>query len=290
MFNYPLTRAELFLFLQEKYTHQEFEMALRYMVACHYIFNFDSFYTLKNDLAIINRRVKGNIKAAEMIGIAHKVSNLLIHFPYVKGIAISGSLSKNYAEANSDIDLFIITTKNRLWIARSLMHCFKKLTFLLNKQHYFCMNYYVDEHQLQIAEQNIYTAIEVTTLMPLHGDTVFEQFYSENSWTQNFLPNNYMRLTVAKPVNNGPFKRLLESLLNNPVGDAVDKALMRITATRWNKKTIKKRLNMHGFLLNMCAGRHCSKPDPTDFQHNLLKHYNDKVADLLLSQENSMVY
>jgi hypothetical protein len=33
MFNYPLTRAEIFLFLNQKYRQQEFELALRYMVA-----------------------------------------------------------------------------------------------------------------------------------------------------------------------------------------------------------------------------------------------------------------
>lgn len=290
MFNYPLTRVELFLFLQQKHRHQDFDIALRYMVASHAIYNFDNFYTLKNDQAVITRRINGNRKAAELIKIAHKVSDILIRFPYVRGIAISGSLSKNYADENSDIDLFIITTKNRLWIARSLMHGFKKLTFLFNKQHYFCMNYYIDEQQLQINEKNIYTAIEVATLMPLQGDTVFEQFYAENNWTQNYLPNNYLRLSSAKQVKVSPAKKLFELLLDNKLGTAIDRSLMYLTAKRWNKKTIAKRLNMHGLILRMCAGRHCSKPDPVNFQQKLLKQYEDKVGKLLQNQESSMVY
>jgi hypothetical protein len=28
---------------------------------------------------------------------------------------------------------------------------------------------------------------------------------------------------------------------------------MRVTAKRWNKKTVEKRLNMHGFILQMYA-------------------------------------
>jgi predicted nucleotidyltransferase len=165
MFNYPLTRVEIFLFLQQEYRLDEFEVALRYMVASQAIYNFDNYYTLKNDQSLIKRRVEGNRKAADLVKIAHKVSDLLIRFPFVRGIAISGSLSKNFADDDSDIDLFIITAKNRLWIARTLMHTFKKLTFLFNKQHYFCMNYYVDEAQLQIAEKNIYTAIEVAWII-----------------------------------------------------------------------------------------------------------------------------
>lgn len=290
MFSYPLTRSELFLFMQQRHRKQDFEVSLNYMVTSHAVYNFDNFYTLKDDRLLITRRLNGNAKAAELIKLAHKVSAALIRFPYVRGLAISGSLSKNYADADSDIDLFIITAKNRLWIARTLMHAFKKLTFLFNKQHYFCMNYYVDEQQLQINEKNIYTAIEVATLMPLHGDTVFERFYYENNWIQHYLPNNYLRLSVAKPVKAGVFKRAVELLLNNRIGDILDKELMYLTAKRWSKKTIQKRLNMHGFILQMCAGRHCSKPDPVNFQRNLLKRYDDKLNKLLHSQKNSMVY
>lgn len=290
MFSYPLTSSELFLFLQQKHRRQEFEISLKSMSFNHAIYKFDNFYTLRNDRSLITRRLQGNAKAAELIRIAHKVSAILIHFPYVRGIAISGSLSKNYADEDSDIDLFIITAKNRLWVARTLMHAFKKLTFLFNKQHYFCMNYYVDERQMQINEKNIYTAIEVATLIPLQGDAVFEQFYYENNWIQKYLPNNYLRLSVAKPVKLTYFKKALETLFNNGIGDILDRKLMHLTAKSWSKKTIQKRLNMHGFILQMCAGRHCSKPDPVNFQQNLLKRYNDKLDLLLHEQESSMAY
>jgi predicted nucleotidyltransferase len=290
MFSYPLTSSELFLFLQQKCRRQEFDISLKLMISSHVIYNFDNFYTLRNDRALITRRLKGNAKAAELIKIAHKVSAVLIRFPYVRGIAISGSLSKNYADEDSDIDLFIVTAKNRLWIARTLMHAFKKLTFLFNKQHYFCMNYYVDERQLQINEKNIYTAIEVATLIPLQGDAVFEQFYYENNWTQHYLPNNYLRLSIARPVKTGFFKKIAEALFSNKFGDVLDKELMHLTAKRWGKKTIEKRLNMHGHILRMCAGRHCSKPDPVNFQRSVLKRYNDKLDMLLHDQENSIAY
>jgi len=290
MFNYPLTRAETFVYLQQKHRRSDFEMALKCLVASQFVYNFDSFYTLKNDMSIVSRRAAGNQKAAELMKTARKVGQFLIHFPYVRGIAISGSLSKNYADAGSDIDLFIITQKNRLWVARTLMHLFKKLTFLLQKQHCFCMNYYLDEQQMQIPEKNIYTAIEVITLIPLQGDAVFEQFFVANSWTKDYLPNNYLRLSTAKPVKRNWFKQAVEFLLNNKLGDNVDKALMKITDDRWRKKTIKKRVNMHGVILSMSAGRHYAKPDPVNFQPFLLNRYNDKLNKLLQGSESSVMY
>ena len=290
LFNYPLTMDEVFLYLPVKYEQGEFLYAIRSLVIDRLIYQFDKFYTLKNDYFLIERRLNGNAKAADLINIAKRVSNLLIRFPYVRGIAISGSLSKNFADENSDIDLFIITAKNRLWIARTMMHCFKKLTFLVNKQHYFCMNYYIDEQELQIREKNIYTAIEIATLMPLHGDTVFEQFYITNAWTRDYLPNKNLRLSTAKSLKKSTLKRFVEWHFNNRLGNIIDTRLMKITAKRWLKKMQMKKLNIKGLIMGMDADKHYAKPDPKNFQNKLMAKYQNKVAVLLEHWESSVTH
>ncbi|MGZ3764606.1 MAG: nucleotidyltransferase domain-containing protein [Mucilaginibacter sp.] len=290
LFNYPLTMEEVFLFLPAKCDQDDFEYALRYLVIDRLIYKLDKFYALKNDYFLVERRVNGNIKAAGLISIAKKVSDLLIRFPYVRGIAISGSLSKNFADETSDIDLFIITAKNRLWIARTLMHCFKKLTFLVNKQHYFCMNYYIDEQEMQIREKNIYTAIEIATLIPLHGDAVFEQFYLTNAWTRDYLPHKCLRLSTAKPVKSSVLKKLTEILFNNVVGDLIDTLLMKITSKRWLKKMQMKKLNTRGIIMALDADKHYAKPDPRNFQEKLIVKYQNKVSQLLEHWEDSVAH
>nr|WP_255547642.1 nucleotidyltransferase domain-containing protein [Mucilaginibacter sp. dw_454] len=221
-----------------------------------------------------------------MIKVAHKIGDWLIRFPYVRGIAISGSLSKNYADENSDIDLFIITAKNRLWIARTLMHAFKKLTFLVGKEDYFCMNYYIDEDQLEIREKNNYTAVEVVTLIPLQGDAVIEQFYAANAWTRDYLPNKIMRISSAKPLKPSIFKTLFEKLLNNRLGNAIDTLLMNITSGRWSKKTEQKKVNSKGAVMAMDTGKHYAKPDPGNFQAGLLAQYESKISQIIVEPQN----
>jgi hypothetical protein len=287
MFNYPLTRAEIYLFLNKKYTFEPFDDGLKCLLAGGSVHYCDGLYSIKNDAHLAVRRTNGNKKAAELVKIAKSVGSILIRFPYVRGIAISGSLSKNFADEESDIDLFIITAKNKLWIARTLMHCFKKLTFLVNREHYFCMNYYIDEQQLEISEQNIYTAIEVGTLIPLEGDVVFEKFYNANLWTRDFLPNKNMRVASAKPIKTGFLKRLVEFLFDNPLGSAIDSLLMKITSSRWLKKTLYRKLNSHGVVLAMATGKHFAKPDPRNFQANLLLRYEHKVSRLLKEFESA---
>jgi predicted nucleotidyltransferase len=285
MFDYPLSYNEIFLFLECKCEETDLRKTINYLVSCKLIYQIGKFYSLKNDHFIITRRNKGNQKALELLEKAKAVGQLLIKFPYVRGIGISGSLSKNFADENSDIDLFIITKKNRLWIARTLMHLFKKLTFLVNKQHYYCMNYYIDEQQLEIVEKNIYTAIEVVTLIPLQGDGAFASFYSANAWTKDYLPNKVMRISSAKPSKRHILKSCVEFLCNNEVGSWIEKRLMKITAKRWNKKTQLRKLNSRGTIMGMAADQHFAKPDPKNFQIKLIEKYQSKLVPLLAIHE-----
>lgn len=290
VFNYPLTQSEIFLFLSQRYDLTVFSNALLCLVAERAVYKFDNFYTLKNDLGIAKRRSTGNKKAAELIQVAERVGSFLIRFPYVRGIGISGSLSKNFADEQSDIDLFIITAGNRLWVARTILHFFKKMTFLVNKQHLFCMNYFIDEQALEIVEKNIYTAIEVATLIPIEGDIAFKKFYSANTWTRQYLPNNCMRVDSAKPVQNNFLKTLVEALLDSRLGSYLDKQLMRITAGRWLKKSRQRKLNSRGVIMGMDATIHCAKPDPTNFQNKLIDRYQTKVVQLLQQYETNFAH
>jgi len=288
IFKYPLTGAEIYSFLRNKYDLKEFYSVLKLLCANGTVFQFEELYALRDDRSLTTRRYEGNKKAAALIKVAGKVGDFLIRFPYVRGIAISGSLSKNYADENSDIDLFIITARNRLWIARTIMHAFKKLTFLVNRQDYFCMNYYIDEQKLEIIEKTTYTAIEIVTLIPLRGKVIFEQFCAANSWTEQYLPNKVMDLTPAKPARNTFLKRLLEGVFNNAMGDAIDNGLMKITAGRWLKKTLAKKLNSKGKVMGMDVSKHHAKPDPRNFQDKLMKQYDHKMAGLLQGEGRSL--
>jgi hypothetical protein len=149
------------------------------------------------------------------------------------------------------------------------------------------MNYYIDMQQLEIVEKNTYTAIEVGTLIPLQGDIVFEKFFAANSWTGEFIPNKNMRISSAKNVKTSLFKAAFEFLLNARIIDSIDNMLMKITAGRWQRKTLNKKLNSHGVVMGMVTGKHFAKPDPINFQSKLLERYDNKVLKLLREYENN---
>jgi hypothetical protein len=280
LFNYPITQTEIFLFLRNTYCHSEFNSQMVKLVNRGLIYQLDEFYSLQKDFSLIERRRTGNQKAKKLLQTADSAAHLLSKFPYVRGVAVSGSLSKNFADDDSDIDFFIITEKNRLWIARTILHCFKKLTFLRNKQHLFCMNYFVDEAFLEIKEKNIYTAIEIATLKPLRGINAFQHFYEHNKWTRTYLPNHSLKISYVKEQQKPFLIRAVEVCFNNVIGDLLDKLFLYITAARWAKKEKRSQKNAHGITMSMQASRHCAKPNPVYFQNKLIVQYEHKLFNL----------
>lgn len=281
LFHYPLTEREIYFFLSRHVPPAVFEHALGALLAEERVFAVDGFYSLHGDAGLVHRRRAGNALAARMLGTADRITGLLSRFPFVRAVGVSGSLSKQYADKDSDIDLFIITAPGRLWIARTLLHLLKKASFLLRRQDWFCMNYFIDETALAIPEQNLYTAIEIVTLLPLRGAKVFSSFRQANDWTDGYLPNSYGR--IVHPGDDRPslFRRALEKAFAGKFGDRLDHWLMTTTARRWRKKTIAGRRNNRGVLLTMDATPHTARPDPAAFQQKLLEAYALKVEELL---------
>ncbi len=286
MFDYPLKKRELHLFLQHEADNHDFENTLNYLLNESVIFKLNEFYSLHNDFLLAERRLKGNERAEMLLKKANDGAKFLSKFPYVKAVAISGSLSKNFADESADIDYFIITEKNRLWISRSFLHLFKKLTFLFNKQHLYCMNYFIDELQLEIVEKNIYTATEVSTLLPVYGCDTIENFYTANNWTKDLLPNHFMRVSCAKPIKTNFIRFITEKMFNNAVGNLVDTFLMKLTAKSWAAKAKRKKRNSRGIVMALDTSKHHAKPSPLFFQQKLLKHYENKVSGIFENYES----
>lgn len=288
LFQYPLTLDEICRFHADEVSPSAIHTSLEGLVKDRAVFKLDEFFLLKNDLSAVEKRRIGNMLAIKHMKIAGRVARLLAAFPYVKGIAVSGSLSKNFANEKTDIDFFIVTAANRLWIARTFMHLYKKLTFITGRQHWFCMNYYVDEAGLEIAEKNIFTAMEIVTLVPMQGKSSLDNFISANSWVKKYFPVNGSAVNHVPEIKKGFFRKLIEKMLGGKPGDHIEKWLMNITGKRWLKKVERQQLNSNGICMSMIVGRHFSKPDPKNFQDKVVERYHAKVQQLL-QQKNKTV-
>ena len=279
-----MTAEEIIQFLPEKNTKSAFHESLKNLLKEKLIFKISGFYSLQNREMLATRRIEGNKRAAQHLQIARRIAKFLSGFPFVKSVCVSGSLSKDFADKKSDIDFFIITEADRLWIARSFMHLFKKFSYLAGKQHWFCMNYYVDEKGMEIVEKNIFTAMEIVTLKPMQGKQYFKRFIDANSWTKKYFPEQKISI-VDDRIETIKLQRFIEKTFHSKFGDVIEKWLMNLTDKRWKKKTQRNKLNNHGERISMIVSPHFSKPNPDIFQLKIINEYELRVNQLLSSYE-----
>lgn len=280
IFHYPVTDLEIQSFLNRELNLPLLREHLSSLLTDKSLYKLGEFYSLRNDSLIAIRRMKGNIMAVKEMKHACKAAKILAKFPYVKGLAISGSLSKNFADENTDVDFFIITAAGRLWIARTLLQLFYKLAAAAGKRRWFCLNYYIDEQELEIPEKNIFTAMEIVTLVPMQGSIVMEQFFNANKWTGDYFPMRQPIVKGTPEIEKGIFRNVAEQLFKSKMGDTIDKWLMKITQRRWQKKVLRHEVNEKGICIGMLVDRHFSKPDPKNFQHKILAQYQLRLSNL----------
>ncbi|HTI93879.1 MAG TPA: hypothetical protein VL727_24970, partial [Puia sp.] len=283
LFDYPVTTDEILFFMDREVSLIDLKAELEILTHTGLLFPDGNFYALRQDPQLAIRRIRGNHYADELLKIAARISRQLYLFPYVRGIGISGSLSKHFADEQADIDYFIITRRNRLWIARTLMHLFKKMNYLRNRENWYCMNYYVDEEALEIKEKNIFTATEMITLLPASGNGGLVKFFDANDWTARYFPHYRTRQKEAKgPVPSSFLKTSLEKLLDNRWGDRLDDLLQRWTSRRWEKKEQRGDRNKKGNRMSLQNEKHFSRPNPENFQQHVLGRYESRLKELQL--------
>jgi hypothetical protein len=280
VFDFPLSADEIRRFLPPGSNEELVEPALLRLVASGAIFKLDKVYSLHNDLEPAMKKQQAYQRAQQLLPHAMKIGSFLCRFPYVRGIGISGSLSKMYAGEKADFDFFIITRADRLWIARTIMHLYKKWTFLRGRQHYHCMNYFLDEKALQLKDQNIYTAIETITLIPVCGEGLHD-FFGANGWVSEWFATYPAVIKTQQPPATGSWiKKIMERVFNNRAGEWLDNYLMKLTSRRWKKKKQQGMLNYEGKEMSLLTGKHFARSNPDSFQQKTIWLYSERMKQL----------
>lgn len=276
IFRYPLKLEEI-----HSYTNHtdiaDTTKELDSLIGRKILTKVDDFYIYGNDLESVPKRIKGNVLATRIFEKAKSRSRFISKFPFVAAVGVSGSLSKGYYDSNSDIDFFIITKPNRLWICRTLLILYKKI-FLLNSRKYFCPNYFISSEQLEIIEQNRFTATELKTLVPMEGKTPFMRFYEDNSWVNNYFSKFKVNADLIPEIQKSWAVKNIEMVLNNKLGDALDYFFRSITLRKWKAKF--DYLSEEDFRIALKSTKNISKHHPSNFQKKVILSLNTKLEEV----------
>ena len=274
LFNHPLTKDEIFLFSDET-NKSHVSSELDKFIRTGLLQEVDSFFLIDNNSKNIQKRINGNVAAEKVMPKVKKVAAFVSKFPFIKGVAISGSLSKGYFDHESDFDFFVITKDKRVWVSRLFFAVYKRL-FLKNSYKEFCVNYFVSTSTLEIEEKNRFTATEIATVIPLYGEQEFHDFYKANNWVKSFFPN--LRLEDKKvniqSIEKNSIIKCIEILLDNPFGTLVNYVIMKMISKNWKRRYIRKNNNPYK------AKKDISKHHPDNFQQQVLTKINERYIDL----------
>lgn len=197
IFKYPLKKEEILAYSSHPFSNG-IETSLQSLTAAEIISFFEGYYFLGKETTKVEDRKNRNQWAQNYMPKAIQVSRWIYALPFVECVCISGSLSKMDMRPKGDIDYFIIAKKNRVWILRFIFSLLiKPLTLLGGRNRYLCPNYIIDIRNLEIRDKNYYTAIEISTLMPVIGEKCYGSFIEANRWYSDFLPNHEPKKTMV---------------------------------------------------------------------------------------------
>lgn len=292
IFNHPLRDEEVYSLLPENSVPKEriFEEIRKLSCDVNNPFSrHEGYVYIKPNKHFIELRKEKEEISKKMWKAARLVTHLIKRFPYVRAVLVTGSLSKNSSNKQSDLDFMVITKKGRLWISRMMLMMFKKL-FLFNNYKYFCINYFITEDNLEIEDKNIFTATEIVYIKSTFNNYLMDEFIRANAWINeyfpNYVPGDEKFNSAGFKVNNRKsyLQRFFEIFFNGRLGDKLNERFMKITGDYWKKKYnyIDEKDRKHLFKTTAKT----STTHPGDMQKTVLNMYNEKLKNFKLANHN----
>lgn len=182
---------------------------------------------------------------------AKKIIRKLQAVPYVKIIAVSGSLALDNAKKQSDIDLLIITKHKRIWTVRFFITF---LTQIMGKRRHgkktadrICLNHYITDKSLKIDFPSLYNAQTYAHLIPVLEKGIYNEFQKANQWIKNYLAfypkqENFNQRVIKQSKFLKTIARFQETILNTFLGSILEKILsfFQKAIIRYHSSSAKK--------------------------------------------------
>lgn len=199
IFDYPLKAYEIHKWLiGRKAFLRQIDKALEKLRVKGKAERVKDYYFLKGKEGLIRKRHIREKQAHKFLLKAKIITWFLKIIPWIKLVGISGGLAMENAQKSDDIDLFIVTSKNRLWTVRLLVLGLLSVIGQRRKvgekgrkiAGKICLNTLLEEDRLGQGKGDIYLAHEVLQMKVLwQKDGIYSRYLEDNNWVFRFLPN-----------------------------------------------------------------------------------------------------
>ena len=184
----------------------------------------DGFYVLAGRGGLIDQRPSRIAKARALQRRGRRVARVLRHVPFVRALALTGSLAADDAREAADVDLMVIVAPGRL--ATTFLFMGPASTIL--RRRLFCPNFYVSEERMAMPPGNRYVARELGQARCLAGPVA--NLHRSNPWLAEAFPN--AAPPQPGPACGGTIQSVLERALKGRFGDALERRSARLVLAR----------------------------------------------------------
>lgn len=222
IFDYPLTSAEIHRYLEGMVaTPAEIEHVLTHgRLIPHHLLCHPPYYLLPGRSHLCQIRQARTQAAQTLWPVALHYGRLIASLPFVRMVAVTGSLAVNNPNEHADIDYLVVTQNGRVWLSRAFIITLVRLAARHN--HTLCPNYILAETALSFPDHTLYTARELTQMVPLHGLPIYQQMRQLNPWVNQFIPNAPQPPQPPLPPPHPHWQKILELPWRTPIGHWVD--------------------------------------------------------------------
>jgi hypothetical protein len=230
IFDFPLTQAEVYRFIEFETTPTEVEQLLLQAVEVGQIMTSEGFYSLPHRTDLAHKRRERERASALLWPKAHRYGRWLAALPFVRMVAVTGSLAvDNPRDGVDDIDFLIVTRPGRLWMCRAMIVMLVRFGHLCGV--HLCPNYIITENRLTFDSNDFFTAREIIQMQPLYGEALYLQMVQANAWIAHFFPHGSRPNTERLADNLTPgqhwLKRVGEFMLSGVWGNRLESLVQR---------------------------------------------------------------
>ncbi len=228
VFNFPLNVVEIhhFLIHDESIDIERIEHALSTSTWLdERIERIQNCWILRGRTGLIDLRIQREQASHQLWPKALGWGGRLARLPFVRMVALTGALAMhNAADDDDDLDYLLVTQPGRVWLARAFAILMVRIGRLRGVE--ICPNYIISDDRLMQNRCDLFTAHEITQMVPLYGFQMYRCFCKVNVWTSTYLPNANTVFHAAPEAKPGWIwsnsKRGLEWLLSGWIGDKLE--------------------------------------------------------------------
>lgn len=239
VFEFPPTRDEIHRYLHGvSCTPEEIDRVLQSdRLIGRFLSSDGTYYSLLGRENLFETRHHRRTISEALWKKAHFYAGLLASLPFVRMVAVSGSLAADNAADADDIDFFVITDPGHLWRTRLLARALQVISRRMGGG--LCCNYFVTLKGLELDDRRLYTAQELAQMVPLYGLEVYDRIRSANQWTADLLPNADGPPSHTRALNPlmPAVKPLLERLFGGSLGTRLERREAHIKIRRYRRRS-----------------------------------------------------